>query len=192
MAKVLEGPGMGLMKKWGIVVPHYAVVSSVEELTKLSDAETWLRDSKLVAKAHEALGSRLKLGLVKINLDLTGAKAAIRPANLFYQTGGQGPLMLGECFSMPPGFAQPVLYETIEHAIARSPMHSADMFTCLADQSASSCTTAIANTPCAAPSPGRSRPLVHSEWPPVVISETTMGARLIYGPATCDICANKG
>jgi hypothetical protein len=76
--------------------------------------------------------------------------------------------------------------------IARPPIHSADMFTCLADPSASSCTIAIANTPCAAPSPGRSRPLAHSEWSPVVISETTMGARLIHGPATCDTCANKG
>ena len=78
MAKVLEGPGMGLMKKWGIAVPHHVVVSSVEELTKLSDAQTWLRHSKLVAKAHEALGSRLKLGLVKVDLDLAGATAAIR------------------------------------------------------------------------------------------------------------------
>ena len=43
---------------------------------------------------------------------------AIRPANLFYQSGSQGPLMLGECFSMPPGFAQPVVYETVENAIA--------------------------------------------------------------------------
>jgi hypothetical protein len=25
-----------------------------------------------------------------------------------------------------------------------------------------------------------------------VISETTMGASLIHGPATCDTCANKG
>jgi eukaryotic-like serine/threonine-protein kinase len=43
---------------------------------------------------------------------------AIRPGNLFYQSSNQGPMMLGECFSMPPGFAQPVLYETIENAIA--------------------------------------------------------------------------
>lgn len=43
---------------------------------------------------------------------------AIRPGNLFYQSGNQGPLMLGECFGMPAGFAQPVLYETIENAIA--------------------------------------------------------------------------
>ena len=35
MAKVLEGPGMGLMKKWGIHVPHYAVVTSADELAKL-------------------------------------------------------------------------------------------------------------------------------------------------------------
>jgi serine/threonine protein kinase len=43
---------------------------------------------------------------------------AIRPGNLFYQASNQGPVMLGECFSMPPGYAQPVLYETIENAIA--------------------------------------------------------------------------
>ncbi|MGH6893641.1 MAG: hypothetical protein ACREEP_15440 [Dongiaceae bacterium] len=43
---------------------------------------------------------------------------AIRPDNLFYQSSSQGPVMLGECFSMPPGFAQPVFYESIENAIA--------------------------------------------------------------------------
>lgn len=46
------------------------------------------------------------------------AHRAIRPGNLFYQSSNQGPVMLGECFSMPPGFAQPALYETIENAIA--------------------------------------------------------------------------
>ncbi|WP_119302208.1 protein kinase family protein [Dongia deserti] len=55
---------------------------------------------------------------------------AIRPGNLFYQSSSQGPMMLGECFSMPPGFAQPALYETIENAIAdpygRGPGLSAD------------------------------------------------------------------
>ncbi len=43
---------------------------------------------------------------------------AVRPDNLFYQVGSDGPLRLGECFSMPPGFAQPINYETIENAIA--------------------------------------------------------------------------
>jgi hypothetical protein len=88
--------------------------------------------------------------------------------------------------------AGPTENATIENAIARSQMHSADMFTCLADQSASSFTTAIASTPCAAPNRERSRPWVHFEWSPVVISATTMGARPIHGPATCDTCANKG
>lgn len=78
MAKVLEGPGMGLMKKWGITVPHYVVVTSVEELTKLGQANEWLKKSKLVVKAHEALGSRFKLGLVKVGLDLKEAEAATK------------------------------------------------------------------------------------------------------------------
>jgi len=78
MAKVLEGPGMGLMKKWGINVPNYVVVTSVDELTKLGQANEWLKKSKLVAKAHEALGSRFKLGLVKVDLDFKAAEAATK------------------------------------------------------------------------------------------------------------------
>ncbi|MGH7232402.1 MAG: ATP citrate lyase citrate-binding domain-containing protein [Nitrospiraceae bacterium] len=78
MAKVLEGPGMGLMKKWGIPVPNYVVVSSVDELAKLGEANDWLKNAKLVVKAHEALGSRFKLGLVKVGLDLKGALAAAK------------------------------------------------------------------------------------------------------------------
>ncbi len=78
MAKVLEGPGMGLMKKWGIHVPNYVVITSAEELGKLGQVNDWLKQSKLVAKAHEALGSRFKLGLVKVGLDLQGAVAATK------------------------------------------------------------------------------------------------------------------
>jgi ATP-citrate lyase beta-subunit len=78
MAKVLEGPGMGLMKKWGITVPNYVVVTSVDELAKLGQANEWLKKSKLVVKAHEALGSRFKLGLVKVGLDLKEAEAATK------------------------------------------------------------------------------------------------------------------
>ena len=57
----------------------------------------------------------------------------------------------------------PTEIATIENATARSRMRSADMFTCLGDPNASSGTTAIANTPCAAPNRERSRPLAHSE-----------------------------
>src|SRR5947199_9872334 len=78
MAKVVEGPGMGLMKKWRISVPQYVVVSSVDELKKLADGNNWLSKATLVVKAHEALGSRFKLGLVKVDLDLRGAQAAAK------------------------------------------------------------------------------------------------------------------
>ncbi len=77
MAKVLEGPGMGLMKKWGITVPNLVVVTSVEQFEQLAQANDWIQKGKLVAKAHEALGSRFKLGLVKVGLDRAGAKAAV-------------------------------------------------------------------------------------------------------------------
>jgi ATP-citrate lyase beta-subunit len=69
---------MGLMKKWGIHVPHYAVVTSADELAKLGHANDWMKHTKLVAKAHEALGSRFKLGLVKVGLDLSAAIAATK------------------------------------------------------------------------------------------------------------------
>lgn len=78
MAKVLEGPGMGLLRKWGVQTPNYAVVNSTDEFEQLAQANDWLKKSKLVVKAHEALGSRFKLGLVKVGLDLAGAKAAVK------------------------------------------------------------------------------------------------------------------
>ncbi|MFQ5598770.1 MAG: ATP citrate lyase citrate-binding domain-containing protein [Nitrospiria bacterium] len=76
MAKVLEGPGMGLLSKWGMTVPNYAVITTADRLDALAQANSWLRESKLVVKAHEAIGSRMKLGLVKVGLDLDGARNA--------------------------------------------------------------------------------------------------------------------
>lgn len=76
MAKVLEGPGMGLLSKWGMTVPHYVVITAADQLDRLSQANPWLRESKLVVKAHEAIGSRMKLGLVKVGLDLDAARKA--------------------------------------------------------------------------------------------------------------------
>ncbi len=69
---------MGLLKKWGLQTPDYAVVGSAEEFEQLSQANDWLKTGKLVVKAHEALGSRFKLGLVKVGLDVKGAKAAVK------------------------------------------------------------------------------------------------------------------
>ncbi len=76
MAKVLEGPGMGLFAKWGMAVPHYVVVTAVDQIDRLAHANPWLRETRLVVKAHEAIGSRMKRGLVKLDLSLEGAKKA--------------------------------------------------------------------------------------------------------------------
>jgi len=36
MAKVLEGPGMGLLAKWGMAVPHYVVITEAAQLDNLA------------------------------------------------------------------------------------------------------------------------------------------------------------
>jgi ATP-citrate lyase beta-subunit len=73
MAKILEGPAMKLFNKWGIPVPNYVVIMDPNRLSQLGEANKWLRESKLVVKAHEAIGGRWKLGLVKIGLNLDEA-----------------------------------------------------------------------------------------------------------------------
>ncbi|MDX2127656.1 MAG: ATP citrate lyase citrate-binding domain-containing protein [Chloroherpetonaceae bacterium] len=77
MAKILEGPAMEFFQKWGIPVPAHVVVTSAEQLSRLSQANKWLWDSKLVVKAHEAIGGRFKLGLVKIGLKFEEAYEAV-------------------------------------------------------------------------------------------------------------------
>lgn len=43
---------------------------------------------------------------------------SIRPNNLFYRDGTNQSIMLGDCVTTPPAFAQPALYESIESAMA--------------------------------------------------------------------------
>jgi hypothetical protein len=43
---------------------------------------------------------------------------AIRPTNLFYRDGARASVVLGDCVTTPPGYAQPALFETIEAAMA--------------------------------------------------------------------------
>ncbi len=78
MAKVLEGPGMGLLQKWGMTVPQFAVATSPDRLAGLAEANPWLRERRLVVKAHEAIGGRMKLGLVKVDLDWQAAQQAAK------------------------------------------------------------------------------------------------------------------
>ena len=78
MAKILEGSAMKFFNKWGIPVPNYVVVMDPNRLAQLGEANKWLRESKLVVKAHEAIGGRFKLGLVKLGLNLEEAVEASR------------------------------------------------------------------------------------------------------------------
>ena len=75
MAKVLEGPAMELFNKWGIRTPRHVVISTTDQIESLVQTNQWMRESKLVVKAHEAIGSRMKLGLVRVNLDVNQALA---------------------------------------------------------------------------------------------------------------------
>ncbi len=43
---------------------------------------------------------------------------AVRPTNLFYRDGTRESVMLGDCVTSPPAYAQPALFETIESAMA--------------------------------------------------------------------------
>jgi ATP-citrate lyase beta-subunit len=78
MAKVLEGYGMEILQKWNISVPRNLVVTSVQDLEEKIADNPWLKNTQLVAKAHEALGSRFKLGLVRVKLNFTQARSAVK------------------------------------------------------------------------------------------------------------------
>jgi ATP-citrate lyase beta-subunit len=69
---------MALFEKWGVKTPYHIVISDVNQLDDLIEANKWMNDRKMVVKAHEALGGRFKLGLVKIDLDKEGVKNAVR------------------------------------------------------------------------------------------------------------------
>ncbi|MDH5509157.1 MAG: ATP citrate lyase [Nitrospinota bacterium] len=78
MAKVLEGPAMELFNKWGIRTPRHVVISDTHQIDGLVQSNQWMRECKMVVKAHEAIGSRMKLGLVKVELDVDQAVAAAK------------------------------------------------------------------------------------------------------------------
>ncbi|MSO70974.1 MAG: hypothetical protein EXQ88_03020 [Alphaproteobacteria bacterium] len=50
--------------------------------------------------------------------ELRIAHRAIRADNLFYGPGGLGTLVMGECYSAPPGYTQPSIYEPVSRALA--------------------------------------------------------------------------
>lgn len=75
MGKALEGVGMEIFNKWGIHTPRHIVISTLDHFDALVESNRWMKERKMVVKAHEAIGSRMKRGLVKINLDIDAARA---------------------------------------------------------------------------------------------------------------------
>jgi ATP-citrate lyase beta-subunit len=102
VAKVLEGPGMGLLKKWEMTVPNYVVVNSADQFKELEETHEWLGKSRLVVKAHEAVGSRMKQGLVQVGLDLPGARKAVKA-------------MIGKVVSGGMVVSQVIVSEMVDH-----------------------------------------------------------------------------
>jgi len=77
MGKVLEGHTMQLMDKWGISIPRFVIADNVEQFDALARDNDWLESTRLVVKAHEAIGGRGLLGLVKMGTDLTRTRKAV-------------------------------------------------------------------------------------------------------------------
>jgi len=78
MGKVLEGHTMQLMTKWGITTPRFVVADSMEQFDALVREIPWLETTRLVVKAHEAIGGRGLLGLVKMCTDLGRTRKAVQ------------------------------------------------------------------------------------------------------------------
>lgn len=77
MGKVLEGHTMQLMGKWGITTPRFVVADSVGHFDALVKENPWLENTRLVIKAHEAIGGRGLLGLVKMGTDVARSRKAV-------------------------------------------------------------------------------------------------------------------
>ena len=87
MGKVVEGHSMGLMAKWGIAIPRYAVADSVEQFDTLISENPWMDGTRLVVKAHEAIGGRGLRGLVKMCSDLKCTRKGVEDILSYDQDG---------------------------------------------------------------------------------------------------------
>jgi len=87
MGKVVEGHSMRLMAKWDISTPRHVVAGSVEEFDTLVGQNQWMEGTRLVVKAHEAIGGRGLRGLVKMCTDLKCTRKAVEDI-LSYERDG--------------------------------------------------------------------------------------------------------
>ena len=71
--------------------------------------------------ADDALNQHFVVPLIGALIELARigvTHGGIRPTNMFWRAGGTSAPQLGDCLSAPPGFGQPVLFETLERAMS--------------------------------------------------------------------------
>ena len=95
MALILERPAGG------------KVVARFGELADRLDKRAII--DRILAPLEDGLRGLHRAGL---------AHRAIRPDNIYFRAQADGPAVLGECLSAPPGFDQPDAFEPIENAMA--------------------------------------------------------------------------
>jgi len=76
------------------------------EITPLREEEVYRKVMRPLLAVLQDLGERVI------------PHRGIRADNLYYKDGNRDSTVLGECVSMPPAYAQPALYETVESAMA--------------------------------------------------------------------------
>ena len=119
----LERPNIVKPLQWGAVdwAPsggrRYAVVFRRPGGERVADAP----QAGLEAMRPDELKRRVIAPLLPILQDLSDrilTHRAICRENLFYVDESRSEVMLGECVSVPPGLAQPTIYETVENGMA--------------------------------------------------------------------------
>lgn len=120
----LEHPHILRVVDWGTVTwplesrRRFAIVferpAGRRLMDTLSDVRDPMGEDVIVRQIMPAMLSCLKdLGSRGITC------GAVRPTNLFFRDPAAGGILLGDCVSVPPGYAQPLLFEPAERAMAQ-------------------------------------------------------------------------
>jgi len=124
----LESQGMVRVTQWGVVEwpsergHRFALVfdrpGGLPLMADLNEAITPFNEDRLARQVLPPVVSALKSLHARALIH-----GGVRPTNLFRREAGSGDgsaLMLGECVSTPPGYGQPMLFETQERAMAQA------------------------------------------------------------------------
>lgn len=120
--KGVQAIGLMQMVEWGVIhwppagreltVVVYEKPLGGPVMASLSNGQKRLDEWEISKKLVEPLATALK------ELTTRGmTHRAIRPTNLFWMEGEGEGMALGDCVTAPPGFDQPLVFETIESAM---------------------------------------------------------------------------